>query len=416
MNLVPAPGPDLPLDTDGAAGKGSAYPHPICVRTANRCAIRGLKASSGRWDSGYRTLGCFNAYVQADGWAAGRRSRVTIREIANRAGVSIATVSRVVNGRSDVSAETREAVRRVLHEQGYRVSPRARLTHPGPAPGSGTALVGVTMPLIHPGYFASILAGAAEALYENDMRVVLCPTGHSHDREASLLDRLTHGETDGAILVLPEESSDELQALASHGFRFVVVDPLREVSPGIPVVSAANSSGATQATRHLLELGHRRIAAISGPQRWAATEERLRGYHAALAGAGVLPDPCLVQYSNFRTDGGQQAADKLLTLPDPPTAIFAFNDSMAIGAMQAARAHGLVIPRDLSVVGFDDTTEATIAVPTLTTVRQPLAEMGRTAVSLLLRQLDNRRFEPLRVELETKIVRRDSTAAPAADR
>jgi LacI family transcriptional regulator len=349
--------------------------------------------------------------VQAEGEEDGRRSRVTIRQVAQQAGVSIATVSRVVNGRSDVSTQTREAVSRVLRERGYPASQRGRAAR---AEGTGTGLVGVTMPLVHPGYFASILAGAAEALYEHDRRVVLCPTRHSRAREVSLLERLADGETDGAILVLPEESSEELGALASHGYRFVIVDPLWQVDVGIPVVSAANSSGATQAARHLLELGHRRIGVVSGPAGWTASEERLRGHHAALAGAGVLPDPGLVVYSNFRVDGGVAAAGALLDSAERPTAIFAFNDSMAIGVVQAARERGLRLPADLSVVGFDDTSESLIVWPTLTTVRQPLAEMGRTAVSILLRQIENRRFEPLRVELETKLIVRDSTAPPPA--
>ena len=348
--------------------------------------------------------------MQAEAGEDGRRPRVTIRQVAEQAGVSIATVSRVVNGRSDVSSGTREAVSRVLREQGYPGSPRARA---GRGDGAGTGLVGVTMPVVHPGYFASILAGAAEALYEHDRRVVLCPTRHSRAREVSLLDRLAHGETEGAILVLPEESSQELSTLASHGYRFVIVDPLWQLDVGIPVVSAANSSGASQATSHLLELGHRRIGVISGPEGWTASEERLRGYRAALAGAGVLPDPRLVVYSNFRVDGGWEAAGALLDAPEPPSAIFAFNDSMAIGAVQAARARGLGVPAGLSVVGFDDTSESLIVDPALTTVRQPLAEMGRTAVSILLRQIENRRFEPLRVELETKLIIRASTARPA---
>ncbi len=179
------------------------------------------------------------------------------------------------------------------------------------------------------------------------------------------------------------------------------------------MVCAAHSSGAAQATRHLLESGHRRIAAITGPAGWLATEQRLSGYHGALAGAGVLPDPGLVVAADFRVAGGREAAERLLRRPQPPTAIFAFNDSMAIGAMQAAAALGLRVPGDLSVVGFDDTAEAAIAVPALTTVRQPLAELGRTAVSLLLRQIGNKRFEPLRVELETRLVPRASTAPPS---
>jgi LacI family transcriptional regulator, galactose operon repressor len=342
----------------------------------------------------------------------GRRpARMTIRQVAELAGVSIATVSRVINGRLDVSSQTREAVQRVIKEHGYQLGARPRPGGTGGTGGTGrTGLIGVTVPLIHPGYFAEILSGAAEALYEHDMRAVLGPTRHSRAREMSLVDRLADGEADGAVLVLPEESDQELAALAAHGFPFVIVDPRTEVADGIPVVCAAHSSGATQATRHLLALGHRRIGVVAGPRGWLATEERLRGYQAALAGAGVLPDPALVEYANFRIDGGREAAAALLSLPDPPTAIFAFNDSMAIGAMRAAATRGLRVPDDVSVVGFDDTIEAAITVPALTTVRQPLAELGRTAVSLLLRQIENRRLEPLRLELATRLVLRDSTA------
>jgi LacI family transcriptional regulator len=334
----------------------------------------------------------------------GRRARVTIRQVAELAGVSIATVSRVVNGHVDVSAQTRETVQRVMREHGYPAAPRSLA--------SATGRVGIAVPMVHPPYFAEILGGAAEALYEHGRQVVLCPTRHSRARELSLLDRLADGEADGAVLVLPEESGEELGALAAHGFPFVVVDPRTEVPDGISVVCAAHSSGAAQAAEHLLRLGHRRIGVISGPEGWLASQERLRGHIAALAGRGILPDSRYVRYANFRLDGGREAALELLGLPNPPTAIFAFSDSMAIGAIQAAVSRGLNVPADLSVVGFDDTVEAAVTSPALTTVRQPLAELGRTAVSLLHRQLENRRLEPLRVELETRLVVRDSTAPP----
>ncbi|HEY0716598.1 MAG TPA: LacI family DNA-binding transcriptional regulator [Streptosporangiaceae bacterium] len=334
--------------------------------------------------------------------------RMTIRRVAELAGVSIATVSRVVNGRADVSHQTREAVQQVIRELGYPAGARPHATR--------TGQIGVMVPLIHPGCFAEILAGAAEALYEHDLRVILGPTRHSRAREMSLLERLADGAADGAIIVLPEESSQEFEALAGRGFPVVIVDPRTETTEAVPVVSAAHSSGATQATRHLLELGHRRIAVIGGPPGWIATEERMRGYQAALAGASVLPDPGLVQYSDFRIEGGREAADRLLSLPHPPTAIFAFNDSMAAGVLQAASARGLRVPADVSVVGFDDTVEAAITAPALTTVRQPLAELGRTAVSLLLRLMENRRLEPLRIELATRLVIRDSTTAPGGPR
>ena len=337
----------------------------------------------------------------------GRSQRTTIREVAELAGVSIATVSRVVNGSGYVSEKTRRAVEAVIREHGYTANRSARGLS-----GGRTGLVGVTVPRIHPAYFSVIIAGVTEALYEHDMRIVLCPTLHEHEREASLLERLMHGTTDCGLLVLPEESNAELRTLMNHGYRFVVVDPRVRIDERVPTVSAAHSSGANQATRHLLDLGHRRIAVITGPHGWVATEERQRGYHAALAAAGVLPDPELVVESNFEVDGGREAALALLDLPSPPSAIFAFNDPLAIGAMQAVLARGLRVPQDVSIVGFDDTAEAELVTPTLTTVRQPLAEMGRMAVSLLTRLLENHRVEALHVELATKLVVRDSTGPP----
>ncbi len=336
--------------------------------------------------------------------------RYTIREIAAFAGVSTATVSRVVNGTGYVSDETRVAVERVVREHGYAASRSARGLSAG-----RTGLVGLTVPLIHPAYFSVIVSGVTEALYEQDMRIVLCPTLHEHDREVSLLERLMHGTTDCALLVLPEESGSELQTLMDFGFRFVVVDPCRRIDERVPTVSAAHSAGASQATHHLLDLGHRRVGAITGPSGWMATEERLRGYHAALGVAGVLPDPELIVESDFEIAGGHIAAAQLLDLPSPPTAIFAFNDQLAIGAMRAARERGLRVPQDLSLVGFDDTAEAEIVTPRLTTVHQPLAEIGRMGVSLLTRLLANQRLEALHVELETKLVVRDSTAPPPAE-
>jgi LacI family transcriptional regulator len=337
----------------------------------------------------------------------GQPGRATIRDIARHAGVSVATVSRVINGRPDVAAETREAVLRHVREHNFTTNRSARALSVG-----RTGLVGFTVPNAYAEYFTLILSGATEALYEQDMRVVLCPTLHEHEREVTLLDRLMHGTTDGAILLLPTETSDELKALQRHGFPFVVADPRHPLDEGIPAVSAAHSAGAKAATDHLLSLGHRRIALITGERGWAATEERLNGYQTALAAAGVLLRPELVVEGDFLRESGYRAAHALLELAEPPTAIFASNDNMAVGAMLAARERGLQIPADLSIVGFDDSEQATIITPPLTTVRQPLEELGRTAVSLLNRLLDRQRVEALRVELATKLVVRDSTAPP----
>jgi LacI family transcriptional regulator len=339
----------------------------------------------------------------------GRRGRATIRDVAREAGVSVATVSRVLNGRPDVRTETRDAVLRAVRSHNFTTNRSARALS-----GGKTGLVGITVPVVHAEYFGWILSAASEALYEHDMRAVLCPTLHEHEREVTLLERVMHGTTDGAIIVLPEESNAELKALSRNGFPFVVVDPREELDQGIAAVSATHGAGAKAATDHLLSLGHRRIGLITGTRDLTSTEERLNGYRTALAGAGVLSSPELVVDADFRIDGGRRAAFALLDLPTPPTAIFAMNDNMAVGVLQAARERGMRVPEELSVVGFDDSERAGIVTPALTTVRQPLEEMGRMAVSLLLRLIGKHRVEALRVELATRLVVRDSTAPPRA--
>jgi LacI family transcriptional regulator len=298
---------------------------------------------------------------------------------------------------------------RVVRDQGFSTNRNARALS-----GGKTGLVGVTIPVVHGGHFTAILAGVTEGLYEQDMRAVLCPTLHQHEREVNLLGRLMHGTTDAGILMLPEESNDELRALQRHGYPFVVVDPRTAPDEGIPAVSAANASGARVATEHLLELGHRRIAAITGPPSWLASSERLNGFRSALASAGVLADPGLVREAAFTTGAGEEAAASLLDLSDRPTAIFAFNDELAVTVLHAARERGLRVPDDLSVVGFDDSDNARITTPGLTSVRQPLAEMGRMAVTLLLQLLESGRVAGVSVELAIRLVERDSTAPPAA--
>ena len=337
------------------------------------------------------------------------RGRATIRDIADLAGVSIATVSRVLNDRPDVSPETRESVLQVVREHGFSTNRGARGLSSG-----RTGMIGLTLPRVNDAYFGPMLSGAAEALHERDMRLVLAPTLHEHDREVSLLERLMRGTTDGAILMLPEESAEELLMLQRQGFPFVVVDPREPPPDGIACVSAMHAAGAKEAAQHLLGLGHRRIGAIAGAPGWYATEERLIGFRAALAAAGMLLDPELVAYSDWRMPRGTEAAEQLLSLPEPPTAIFGFNDNVAIGVLHAAHQRGLRVPDDLSVVGFDDTELATVVTPQLTSVRQPLAELGRTGVSLLVRLLERQRVDALRMELSTRARRARDDGASAA--
>jgi LacI family transcriptional regulator, galactose operon repressor len=333
------------------------------------------------------------------------RGRATIRDIADLAGVSIATVSRVLNDRPDVARETRENVMQVVRKHGFSTNRGAR-----GATSNRAGVIGLTLPLVNDAYFGPILSGASEALYEQDLRIMLCPTLHEHDREVSLVDRLLRGTTDGAILMLPEESTAELLHLQEIEFPFVVVDPREATPPGIPCVAAMHASGAKLATEHLLQLGHRHIGVAGGPVGWYANDEREIGFRAAMAAARLLPDPDMIVRSDWSIASGEQAAEVLLGRPDPPTAIFAFNDNTAIGVMNVARRRGIRVPEELSIVGFDDTFQATIVTPQLTTVRQPLAELGRMGVSLLSRLIEGQRLEALRIELATELVVRESTA------
>ena len=247
------------------------------------------------------------------------------------------------------------------------------------------------------------------------MRLVLAPTLHEHDREVSLLERLMRGTTDGAILMLPEESAEELLTLQRQGFPFVVVDPREPPPDGIACVSAMHAAGseggdpASARSRSPPDRRDRRRA-------WVVCD---RGAADRLPRRARRRRACCStpSWSPIRT-GGCRAAPKLpsscSSLPDPPTAIFGFNDNVAIGVLHAAHQRGLRVPDDLSVVGFDDTELATVVTPQLTSVRQPLAELGRTGVSLLVRLLERQRVDALRMELSTRLVVRETTAPPAA--
>lgn len=332
-----------------------------------------------------------------------RVSRTLIWDVAREAGVSIATVSRALNGKTDVASLTRERILRIAQERGYISNQHARAL-------LGRRMIGFAVPQVHSLYFAEILQGAMEALETYEVCLLVCSTGLHNEREPSLLHSLLHDRVDGALLVLPPESNIQLLQFQQRGSPFVIIDPTYPVSEQLLVVAATNIAGARQATEHLLSLRHRRIGTITGPATWCATIDRLAGYRAVLTGAGLSIDPALSLTSNFTVEGGQQAARRLLALPEPPTAVFAFNDEMAVGALQAARERGLRVPEDLSIVGFDDASFASYTTPALTTVRQPLRELGRAGVDLLFRQLRGQVIEARRIELSTRLIVRASTA------
>ncbi len=351
----------------------------------------------------------------------GTSHRLTIRDIASLSGVSVATVSRVLNDHPDVSPSTREKVLEHIHRQAYTTNRSVRGLS-----GGRTGLIGLISPYLGGEYFSRIVAGVAEALAPRDARVVVCPTYHEHDREVSLLSRLTQGSTDGVLLILPTLSGGELAAMQEQEFPIVVIDPAQPVpaSTHIPVVSAANLQGAREVTKHLIKgiegRKHERIGVITGQMGSLASQQRLAGYRLALAEEELPFDDGLIfkEDTQFRVKDGRWGAEHLLSLPDPPTAIFAFNDAMAIGVLHEARRCNLGVPEDLAIAGFDNVELARYAIPRITTVEQPLEELGRQAVDLLYRMIEGYPLDGSLVELSTRLVVGGSTdpnAAPAAD-
>lgn len=331
--------------------------------------------------------------------------RSTIREVAREAGVSTATVSRVLNENVHVSADTRAVVLQAIQRHGLTARRRGSLR---------TGTVTVRCPYLLDEYFGIILSSLAWSLRQRGKGVLLSAEA-KEGNEPSLSELLRPDATEGAVLILPPEPSAMLTGLRAQGFPFVVIDPRTALPTDIAAVSAAHMSGARMATEHLINLGHRRIAAIAGPLNWIATDGRLLGYRAALASAGQLAPAELVSVAGEPTiEHGLAAARDLLDLAWPPTAIVAFNDKIAIGAMDAAAERGFRVPQDLSVVGFDDSDLSRVVQPRLTTIRQPLEEMARLGVELLLRLIEGREINALHIELATELVVRASTAPPPA--
>ncbi|MBW6432462.1 LacI family transcriptional regulator [Actinoplanes hulinensis] len=330
----------------------------------------------------------------------GDETRATVRDVAARTGLSIATVSRVLNGRANVAPATRERVLATIAELG-RGAPRRR--------GERATGIYVRCPYVLTDYFGLIVSAVAEALEPHGLQVIL-NAGVAAQRDHVLTALTGRRDVAGAVLILPPEPGAELARLRDRGFPFVVLDPRTPPPRNLAAVSAAHFSGARQLAAHLVGLGHRRIGIIGGPRDWLAGENRFAGYLSPLADAGVLPTPELTRFvAEPTTELGHHAAAELLDLPERPTALLAFNDKMAIGALRAAAERGLRVPADLSVAGFDDIELGQACRPMLTTVRQPLEEMGRMAVHLLLRMLGGHRLDALHVELATELVIRDST-------
>lgn len=334
--------------------------------------------------------------------------RATVRTLAAQLGLSAATISRALNGHAYVSEQTRRRVQEAVEQlRGQAPQPRPR-QRPG---AQGTIFVRCPYELTD--YFGPIVSSIAETLRLHG-REMLLDAGGAGYHDAALRRLPSRRDIAAAVLILPPESVGELEALRAAGVPFVVIDPRVRVPKDVLAVSAANFAGARDASAHLTGLGHRRIGVISVAPALAAGEARLAGHASALAQVGELVDPELVRCGEPVAPVGEKLGGELLDLPRRPTAIVCFNDKVAVGVLQAAADRQLNVPGELSVIGFDDIDVSRSTTPKLTTVRQPLQEMGRMAVTALMRVLDGHQAEALHIELATELVVRASTAPPAS--
>jgi LacI family transcriptional regulator len=311
----------------------------------------------------------------------------TIADIAQLAGVSKATVSRVLNHKPDVDPSTRERILRIMEDVGFVPS----ITASGLA-GGRSRLIGILVPSFTWPLIPDIVRGIAEVAGNTMYEIVLYSINDKtrEDNKGDVIDHILSANLiAGLLAILPGQSSRYIVRLHQLGFPVVMIDD-QALPPAMPWVGADNFTGAYDAACHLLNLGHRRIAHIQGPLQYLCSRERYRGYCQALQEADIPLDLELVIEGDFEISGGQSATNTLLTLPSErrPTAIFSGSDMMAYGALTTATAHGLRVPDDLALVGFDDIYSSAHMIPALTTVRQPFTEMGQRATELLLSLLD----------------------------
>jgi LacI family transcriptional regulator len=333
-------------------------------------------------------------------------SKVTIIDVANEAGVSFGTVSRVINNDVHVKNETRERVLQAMQHLGFVANRQARSLA-----GGRSNSIGVLVPDLGTGYIGEIIRGIDAELTLTDLDLILYTTHRTASKEANYVANLAKGMVDGLLLVLPRNPSDFIGTLTERNFPFVLIDH-QGTGHDCPAVGATNWQGGYNATEYLIKLGHERIGFITGSMDLGCAADRLEGYRSALRTYHLPDTPELIYEGTFFQPDGFAGASVLLDLPVPPTAIFASNDVMAMGVMDAVRDRGLRVPADISIVGFDDIPQASLVHPALTTVNQPLEKMGRVATQMLLDLLRQPDRIAGRIELPTDLVVRDSCQPP----
>jgi LacI family xylobiose transport system transcriptional regulator len=333
--------------------------------------------------------------------------RVTLALVAEEAGVSLSTISKVLNGRADVSASTRLKVEEVLAQRGYE--------RRGVGATGKREFIELVFHELDSIWSMELIEGVEAVAAEHGLSVVLTVSGSRHSPAPDWIDGVMRRRPVGVVLVFSDLVPSMRERLRSRAIPFVIVDPAGDPSPDVPSVGSANWTGGLLATRHLIELGHRRIGAITGPEDMMCSLARLDGYRSAMSSAGLPINPDWIHFGDFHVVGGHDRALELLDLAEPPTAIFAGSDLQALGAMDAIRSRGLRVPKDVSVIGYDDIPLARWLTPRLTTVHQPLRLMGEEASRLVIGWADNPPDSTPRMDLATSLVVRDSTAPPRPD-
>ena len=335
-----------------------------------------------------------------------RDKGITIQDVAQAAGVSVSTVSRVLNDKDDVAHATYQKVQAVVAELGYASSLAARSMR-----SRRTGVIGLIIPDLEVPFCVQVLRGINHAIVALDRDLLAFTSGSPSQtskavREQRYVSVLNGSLTDGVIVVTPSAPSFATTA------PIVMIDPNTESTGGLSVI-AANYAGAQEAMNYLIGLGHRRIGFIGGRPDLQSAHQRLHGYQCALEAAGITGTPDLIAAGDFSKEAGHAGARRLLALSEPPTAIFAANDQTAFGAIEAARDMGCRVPEDLSVIGFDNTPEAAYFHPALTTVDQFIVEMGYVATEMLVRMVQGEPVENPHYEMPTRLVVRDSCRPPA---
>lgn len=330
----------------------------------------------------------------------------TIRDVAKRSQVSPSTVSRFLNGKIRVEETTAERILGAIQDLGYRPHRVARHLATGRAEALGLVVPSITNP------FFAVLAEAVETeAYGAGYAVLLCNTHYDRAREETYVSFLENTLVDGLLYVGMHAQNDRLLGVLERHLPVVIVDELIEGLPAVHTVFVDNRCGGVAATQHLLQLGHRRVAFLGGPEGLMTVMERFRGYQEALSRADIPLDPEIVRFGSYTEDFGELVFPHLRQHVDPPTAVVASNDLIAVGLMRAAPRYGVEVPDRLSVVGFDDIPLAESI--GLTTVRQPVRELGQRATQLLLEVLQaDKPIMPRSITLPVALIVRKSSGPP----